>query len=77
MSFMNYYRAVVLNVLRIVGACFLPAAALILVLALIDVLGGMGWGATWLSVFAGIIFIAIGVLIVWVTTMELKRARGS
>jgi hypothetical protein len=73
MRLMNIYRAILLNVLRMVFILFSVVSALITVLALIDLLQGMGGGASWLSVFGGIIFIALGISIVWVTTVALRR----
>ena len=73
MRAMNIYRTLLLNILRMVGALFSLGSALIMVESLIDLLRGIGLGATWLTVFVSIIFIAIGILIMWVTTVALRR----
>jgi hypothetical protein len=74
---MNIYRTLLLNILRMVGALFSLGSALIMVESLIDLLRGIGLGATWLTVFVSIIFIAIGILIMWVTTVALRPGRLS
>ena len=74
---MNIYRTLLLNILRMVGALFSLGSALIMVESLIDLLRGIGLGATWLTVFVSIIFIAIGILIMWVTTVALRRRQLS
>jgi hypothetical protein len=70
---MQHYQLILLSVLRIVGVVFCTISTLILALALFDLLAGMRWGATWLSVLGGIVFIAIGFSIIWVTNQFLNH----
>ena len=71
---MNYYMMGILNGIRVVGIMFSFVSLFILVLATVDLICGMRWGYNWATIPVGVVFVATGILIIWVTTVALRRA---